>query len=92
MVIAPKLKGHGRPEGQPIREKKASMATPIQISGITIGKDMAPSYPAFPGKRKRQSRMAVIVPSTTLIRVLRKAIVRELANASIREELFQAFS
>jgi hypothetical protein len=36
--------------------------------------------------------MAVIVPSITLIRVLRKAIVRELANASTKEELFQAFS
>ena len=42
-MMAPRLTGQGRLAGQPIREKKASMATPMQISGITIGSAMAPS-------------------------------------------------
>ena len=43
MVIADRLKGQIMPEGQPIRAKNTIIATPMQISGITMGSAMPPS-------------------------------------------------
>ncbi len=43
MVIWDRLSGQGMPEGQPMRAKNASMATPMQISGMTMGSAEAPS-------------------------------------------------
>ena len=75
-----------------MRAKNASIATPMQISGITMGSAIAASCGPLNGKRKRQRATAARVPSTVLARVLTKAMVRELANASMRESLFHAFS
>ena len=59
----------GRDVGQGITwVKKTSMATPMQISGTTIGRARAPSSAGLNGKRKRQSSSAVIAPRMTLIR------------------------
>jgi hypothetical protein len=41
--MAPRLSGQGRSVGQPIRAKNTIMATPMQISGITMGSATAPS-------------------------------------------------
>ena len=92
MVIAPRLSGHGRPAGQPIRAKKASIATPMQISGMTMGSAIAPSCAPLNGKRNRHSATAARAPSTVLSTVLTKAMVSELVNASISPSLFHAFS
>jgi len=43
MVMAERLNGQIMPVGQSMRAKKTSMATPMQISGITIGRAMNPS-------------------------------------------------
>jgi len=43
MVITLKLSGQGRRVGQPTRAKNASIATPMQISGITMGNAITPS-------------------------------------------------
>ena len=43
IVIWLRFKGHGNPVGHPIREKKTSMATPMHISGTTIGNATMPS-------------------------------------------------
>ena len=64
-----------------IRPKKPSMATPMQISGTTIGIVTMPSNSPCPGKRARHSASAAIAPSTTLMIVDRAAIVSELAKA-----------
>ena len=92
MVIAPRLRGHGRPVGHPIRAKNASIATPMQISGMTMGSAIAASCGPLNGNRNRHRATAARVPSTVLARVLANAMVSELVNASMRESLFQAFS
>ena len=85
MMIAPRFSGQGRDVGQGMTwVKKTSMATPMQISGTTIGRASAPSSAGFPGKRKRQRMMAVIEPRIRLTRVETAAMVRELPKATIR--------
>ena len=64
--------------------KNTSMATPMQISGTTIGRPSAPSSAALTGKRKRQSSRAVMAPRITLTRVETAAMVRELPKAVMR--------
>ena len=92
MMIGPRLSGQGSWVGQPVRMKNAISATPMQISGITIGSAMAPSSAGLPGKRKRHSASASSAPITVLIAVLIAPITRLLANASISDALCQAFS
>ena len=84
ITIGPRLSGQGRPIGQPVRAKNASSATPMQISGITIGRAIAPSNAGLPGKRKRHSASASSAPITVLIAVAMSAITMLLVNASIR--------
>ena len=92
ITIGPRLSGQGRPVGQPVRTKNASSATPMQISGITIGSAIAPSSAGLPGKRKRHSASARSAPITVLIAVAISAMAMLLANASIRDALCQALA
>ena len=67
MVMAPRFSGHGRPIGHGMtRAKNTSIATPMQISGTTIGSAIAPSTAVLPGKRKRHSITAASAPRITL--------------------------
>ena len=92
-IIADRLNGQIQPVGKPvIREKKASIATPMQISGTTIGNAITPSYPALNGNLKRHSSMATIAPRTVAMIVVITAIVIEFIKASNNESLFHAFS
>jgi hypothetical protein len=68
------------------------MATPMQISGTTIGRARAPSSTVLPGKRNRHSTRATIAPRITLSTVHRAAMVRELAKASISPSSLRALS
>ena len=82
MMIAPRFSGQGSEVGQGMTwVKNTSMATPMQISGTTIGRASAPSNAGLSGKRNRQSSSAVIAPSTRLTRVETAAMVSELPNA-----------
>ncbi len=82
MMMAPRLNGQGSSVGQGMTwVKKTSMATPMQISGTTIGRARPPSRAGFRGKRKRHRTMAVRAPSMTLITVDTAAMVRELPKA-----------
>ena len=85
MVMAPRSNGQGRSSGQGrIWVKKTSMATPMQISGATIGKAKPPSNVVLPGKRNRHSATAPSAPRATLTRVQTSAMVSELAKACRR--------
>ena len=66
MVMAPRFNGQPMPVGHGrTRAKKTSIATPMQISGTTMGSAMTPSSAVLPGKRKRQSNTADIAPRMT---------------------------
>ncbi len=85
ITIEPRLNGHGSSAGHgSTRAKNTSMATPMQISGATMGRARAPSKAIRPGKRNRQSATAARAPSTTLAAVAMAAITSEFAKASIR--------
>ena len=92
MMIGESFSGQPQDVGQPTCVKKAIMATPMQISGITMGSAIAPSYPALKGKRKRQRRTATMAPRTVAKIVLKKAMVMEFPKASSRSSLFRAFT
>ena len=63
MVRAPRLSGQGMPVGHgKTRAKNTSIATPMQISGTTIGNAMPPSSAVFPGNRNRHSNTADNAP------------------------------
>ena len=84
MMIAPRSSGQGRSRGQgKTLPKNTSMATPMQISGTTIGSVITPSNSPLPGKRNRQRVIPAIVPKTTETSVATKAMVSELVKASI---------
>ena len=84
-MMAPRSSGQTRSRGHgAIVPKNTSIATPMQISGTTIGSVIIPSNAPLPGKRNRHNAIAAIVPSTTLNSVEIAAIVSELANAPIR--------
>ena len=85
MMMAPRFRGQIRSVGQGrISVKNTSMATPMQISGTTIGRLSAPSSAGLAGNRNLQSSSAVKAPSATLTRVETRAMVRELPKAVIR--------
>ncbi len=85
MMMAPRLNGQASSVGQRTTwAKKTSMATPMQISGTTMGRARAPSSTGFIGKRKRHRVSAVSAPRTTLTRVETAAMVRELPKAARR--------
>ena len=92
IVIAERLSGHGKSVGQSTFAKKIRNATPKQISGTIIGKDMVPSTSPLNGNRNRQSATAASAPITRLTIVASAAMVSELTNASTRLSLFSAFS
>src|SRR5688572_26225955 len=93
MIMAPRLSGQGSPIGQgTTRAKNTSMATPMQISGTTIGSAIEPSTTVLPGKRKRHSITAASAPRTTEKIVQKKAMVSELTKAWISDSLLSAFT
>ena len=93
MMMAPRLSGQGRPVGQGMTlAKNTNIATPMQISGTTIGRAMAPSSTVLPLNLNRQSTSAAMAPRITLIRVEMAAMVRELPKAAIRLSFWSTFS
>jgi hypothetical protein len=73
-----------------MREKKTSSATPMQISGMTMGSAMKPSVAALPGKRKRHRSSAVMAPMMVAMMVHMTAMASELTKASTSEASRQA--
>ena len=83
MVIALRLSGQGRVVGHLIQVKKTSIATPMQISGTTMGSAIVPSSAGLNGKRNRHNSTAASDPKIKLKMVASSAIVSELPSASI---------